>query len=178
MEELGGNVDGRYDAGSGDGAAHAQFRQADEFIDNGQHDDDNGHGIDEQQKGQRDLDDLVQAEIGQEQADDADDGDVFLIRQDRKFFGEERRNSGDEADCRRKAGQRDHDGQEGHADSPENLERRLRQDIGAEIDRSIFIDRLGDGKMIAQQGQAQIKSAHEDGYGSPGHPDTGDMFLF
>ena len=59
MEELGGNVNGRYDAGSSDGAAHAQFRQADKFIDNSQHDDDNGHGIDKQQEGQRDLDNLI-----------------------------------------------------------------------------------------------------------------------
>ena len=122
MEELSRNVDGRYQAGSGDSTAHAQFRQADEFIDDSQHDDGNGNGIDEQQEGQRDLDDLVQAEIGQDQADQADESDVFLIRQDWELFGKEGRNGGDEADGRREAGQRDHDSQKGHADSPENLE--------------------------------------------------------
>ena len=32
--------------------------------------------------------------------------------------------------------------------------------------------------MIAQEGQSQIEPAHEDGDGSTGHPDAGNVFLF
>ena len=31
--------------------------------------------------------------------------------------------------------------------------------------------------MIAQEGQSQIEPAHEDGDGSTGHPDAGNVFL-
>lgn len=120
--ELMQDVEGGYECGQADGEAHAEAGEADEFIEDGHQDDSDGNGIDEEQDRQRYLDDLVESEIGQEQADDADDRGVFFIGYDREFFVEEGGDGGDEANRGRKAGQRDHDGQEPHADIAEEGE--------------------------------------------------------
>lgn len=147
----------RYESSEADGQAHARARKADEFVEDGQHDDGDGKRIDEEQDRQGYLDDLVESEIGQQQADDADARGVFPVRDGGEFFIEEGRDSGDEADGGREAGQRDHDGQEPHADIAEEGKRRLGEYESTEVDVCVTVDLRRDGKVIAEQGKPEIE---------------------
>lgn len=77
--ELVQDVEGGYEGRERDRETHAEAGETDEFIEDGHQDDGDGNRVDEEQDWQRYLDDLVEPEIGQEQADDADDRGVFLV---------------------------------------------------------------------------------------------------
>lgn len=166
------DVERRYEGRECDCQAHAEAGETNEFVEDGHHDDGDGDRVDEEQDRQRYLDNLVEAEVGQEEADDADDRGVFLVRYDGEFFVEEGRDGGDEADRSREAGQCDHDGQEPHADVAEERERGLGEHVGAEVDMGVTVDLRRDGEVVAKQGQTQVEGAHEYGYGKPCHPDA------
>lgn len=74
------DVERRYEGRECDCQAHAEAGETNEFVEDGHHDDGDGNRVDEEQDRQRYLDNLVEAEVGQEEADDADDCGVFLVR--------------------------------------------------------------------------------------------------
>lgn len=170
--ELVQDVEGGYEGCERDCETHAEAGETDEFIEDGHQDDGDGNRVDEEQDRQRYLDDLVEPEIGQEQADDADDRGVFLVRYDGEFFVEEGGDGGDEADGSRETGQCDHDGEEPHADVAKECEGGLGKHVGAEVDMSVAVDLRRNGEVVAEQGQAEIQRAHEHGDGESRHPDA------
>ena len=87
MSKLMKNVNEGTDSCRSDSQTHANTGKADEFIDNDQEHDCNRHGIYKQQERQRNLDNLVQTQIGCGKAEQRNNRNIRLIGQPREFAG-------------------------------------------------------------------------------------------